>query len=153
MKKTFLTSITPTENDSSPTENNILLRGGYNMDYQVVNQKTIQLIDERQFGDALEVAMNTEEHARVLQAMLVDNLEGTIKALVEAYERPWDYSREVVVDLVTTINEINTFDFVVDESDFSEIFRANEALNDVFVVGSTEDDYEFCDDNLGEDFV
>ncbi len=123
------------------------------MKNELINENTTKLIDECQFGCALEISENIEEKARILQAMLVENLDGTINALVEAYEKPWDYSREVVVDLVSTIKGINTFDFVVEQGDFCDIFRANETLNEVFIVDATEDKYEFIDENFGEDFV
>tara|TARA_R100001082_G_scaffold110233_2_gene89601 strand:- start:1825 stop:2286 length:462 start_codon:yes stop_codon:yes gene_type:complete len=153
MNKTLLASEIPTESTSSPIEKLNILRGGYNMKNELINENTTKLIDECQFGCALEISENIEEKARILQAMLVENLDGTINALVEAYEKPWDYSREVVVDLVSTIKGINTFDFVVEQGDFCDIFRANETLNEVFIVDATEDKYEFIDENFGEDFV
>jgi len=153
MKQVKLLRSNPTENGSSPREMLILNRGGNNMEKQVVNENTIQLIDECQFGDGVRFDKDFEEKARMLQAMLVEDIEGTINALVLAYEENIDYSREVVADLVTAIREINNFDFVVDESGFSEVFRANETLNEVFVVDETEDKYEFVDENFGEDFI
>jgi len=153
MKKTFLASITPTENDSSPTGKLTILRGGYNMENQVVHKNFVRFTDKLTTITQDEWLNNRDEIARETQAFLVEDIESTIGHLVRLYEADFNNSRQMVADLVTAIREINTFDFVVDESGFSEIFRANEALNDVFVVGSTEDDYEFCDENFGEDFV
>ena len=135
------------------TEQLILLQGGYNMDKQVVQKKFVEFTDGLTTITQNEWLNNRDEIARETQAFLVEDIEGTIGHLLRLYEADFNNSRQMVADLVSAIREINTFDFVVDESGFSEIFRANEALNDVFVVGSTEDDYEFCDENFGEDFV
>ena len=165
MKNANVLSITPTESESSPRENITILRGGNNMNNKAVREKTIELIDECQFGCALEVSENFEEKARILQGLLVENLDGAIQGLVDAYTEPWAYSREVVVDLVTTINEINKFDFVVEQGNFCDVFRANETLNEIFIVEKTEElsheelvdkwinSEECIDDNFGEAYL
>jgi hypothetical protein len=153
MKQVKLLRSNPTENGSSPRESITTLTGGINMEKQVVRAKFVEFCDELTFisDDVWNCAY--EVIARDLQGYLVEDINGTIEHLVRLYEADFNNSRKLVTDLVTAIREINKFDFVVDESHFSEVFRANETLHDVFVVGITEDKYEFVDENFGEDFI
>jgi hypothetical protein len=153
MKKVNLLSITPTENGSSPRENITTLTGGNNMEKQVVRAKFVEFCDELTFISDDAWVDSFEDIATDLQGYLVEDINGTIEHLVRLYEADFNGSRELATDLVSAIREINNFDFVVDESGFSEVFRANETLNEVFIVGNTEDKYEFVDENFGEDFI
>ncbi len=123
------------------------------MKNEVINEKFVEFTDELTCITQNEWLNNKDEIARETQAFLVEDIEGTIGHLVRLYEADFNNSRQMVADLVSAIREINTFDFVVEQGDFCDIFRANETLNEVFIVEKTEDKYEFVDENFGEDFV
>jgi len=120
------------------------------MKTQVVREQTIRLIDETSFDSYNLHREDFSEEARVLASFIVENAQGVAQALVGLTDRAQHGALQDILKAMPSVL-------------VTDIFDAEEKceINDIYAVGIVVDlfttadevEYQFCDDNLGEDFV
>ena len=120
------------------------------MKTQVVREQTFRLIDETSFDSYNLHRESFSEEARVLASFIVENAQGVAQALVGLTDRAHHGALQDILGAMPSVL-------------VTDIFDAEEKceINDIYAVGmvvdlfTTTDEvgYEFCDENLGEDFV
>lgn len=120
------------------------------MNNQVAYEQTHRLIDETSFDSYNLHREDFSEEARVLASLIVENQHGVAQALVEMTDRAQQGALQDILGAMPSVL-------------VTDIFDAEEKceINDIYAVGIVVDlfttadevEYQFCDENLGEDFV
>jgi hypothetical protein len=121
-----------------------------NMNNQVAYKQTLRLLEETAFSFTSLQRETFSEEARVLASLIVENQHGVAQALVGLTDRAHHGALQDILGAMPSVL-------------VTDIFDAEEKceINDIYAVGivvdlfTTTDEvgYEFCDENLGEDFV
>ena len=120
------------------------------MNNQVAYEQTHRLIDETAYGSTTLQRETFSEEARVLATLIKGSQHGVAQALVEMTDRAQQGALQDILGAMPSVL-------------VTDIFDAEEKceINDIYAVGIVVDlfttadevEYQFCDENLGEDFV
>lgn len=125
------------------------------MNNQVAYKQTVRLLDETAFSFTSLQRETFSEEARVLASLIVENSQGVVQALVGLTDRAQHGALQDILKAMPSVLVTDIFTPSDEKKDSAK------DRNDIYAVGivvdlfTTTDEvgYEFCDENLGEDFV
>jgi hypothetical protein len=120
------------------------------MKTQVAYEQTHRLIDETAYGSTTLQRETFSEEAVLLATLIKGSQQGVAQALVEITDEAQERALQDILKAMPSVL-------------VTDIFDAEEKceINDIYAVGIVVDlfttadevEYQFCDENLGEDFV